>query len=307
MNMKRIMFKYFLSLGLALFVLASCNDEDVLKSDYDYTPNASQLPTGVVTGDVSSFDVVEAVVNGTVAADTTLLDWGVVYYTLELGLDKALVATAKTATDVKFSFTSKLSNLIPNTTYFYKTYALNVNGIVYGDEKTFKTKPAAALPFQLLASDAASVWSAVPFVSIDADGDNQKWGLAYLNAEKTLIALRSYSWFNAPLKPENFIIMPPIQLGSKAAAVNYDVLAFDKDYFEEKYKVVISTAPIGTAAQARSAEAIHTEVLSGPSAVSKSITIPEKYKGKVVWIGFAHFGVTDMYAIGITNIKIAEK
>lgn len=304
--MKRNMFNYFLSLGIALVAFASCSDEDVVKSDYDYTPIATQVPAGVTSGDVSSFDVVDAVVNGSVGADSTLLDWGVIYYTAEMGADKALVATAKT-TAFAFTFTSKLSNLVPNTTYFYKAYAVNVNGIVYGDEKTFKTKPAAPLPFQLLATDAAAVWSAVPFVHIDADGDTQKWGLAYLDAAKTLIGLRSYSWFNAPLKPENYIIMPPIQLGSSAAAVSYDVSALDKDYYAEKYKVVISTAPIGTAAQARAAEAIHTEVLAGVATESKSITIPDKFKGKVVWIGFAHFGVTDMYAMNITNIKIAVK
>ncbi|MCE1156143.1 MAG: choice-of-anchor J domain-containing protein [Bacteroidales bacterium] len=304
--MKRNMFNYFLSLGIAVFVLASCSDEDVIKSDYDYTPNAAQLPTGVTTGDVTSFDVVDAVVNGSVGADTTLLDWGVVYYTAEMGVEKALVASAKTA-EAKFSFASKLSNLVPNTNYLYKAFALNVNGIVYGDEKSFKTKPAAPLPFQLLMTDAAAVWSAVPFVQIDADGDTQKWALAYLDAAKTQIGLRSYSWLNTPLKPENFIIMPPIQLGSKAATVDYDVMAFDKDYYAEKYKVVISTAPIGTAAQARAAEVLYTEVLNGPDMESKSIPIPEKFKGKVVWIGFAHFGVTDMYAMAITNIKIAEK
>ena len=39
------------------------------------------------------------------------------------------------------TFTSQLSNLVPQTTYYVKAYATNENGTAYGEVKTFKTKP----------------------------------------------------------------------------------------------------------------------------------------------------------------------
>jgi uncharacterized protein (TIGR02145 family) len=43
-------------------------------------------------------------------------------------------------------FTSSLSSLIANTTYYLRSYATNVKGTAYGDEKTFTTKPNPGIP-----------------------------------------------------------------------------------------------------------------------------------------------------------------
>jgi uncharacterized protein (TIGR02145 family) len=44
------------------------------------------------------------------------------------------------------SFTSTITGLSPNTTYYYRAYAINSSGIGYSDESTFTTKTAVALP-----------------------------------------------------------------------------------------------------------------------------------------------------------------
>jgi len=307
--MNKKIFKSLLSFGVAAFLLAGCT-EDVLKSDYDYTPNAAGVPAHVVSVAVTDTSVVEATVRGSVVAtadakDTTLLDWGYIYYTADmLAENKHHIASAK-STNKQFEFTVKLTGLVPNTNYFCKAYAINVDGISFGVERPFKTKPAKNLPYNLLASDPLAIWQATSFTHIDADGDARIWGLAYFDAPaNTEVGLRSFSWFNAALKPENYVILPPVKLGTAAAKIDLDVQAFDGAYFGEKFKVVIATAPIITIAQAKAAPAIYEEKLTTAARATKTISIPAIYNDKVVWIGICHFETTDEYAIGVTNIKV---
>lgn len=307
--MNKKIFKSLLSFGVAAFLLVGCT-EDVLKSDYDYTPNAAGVPAGVVSVAVTDTSVVEATVKGsvvpdTLTKDTTLLDWGYIYYTAEMMAENKHHITSAKSTNKQFEFVVKLTGLVPNTNYFCKAYAVNVDGISYGVERPFKTKPAKNLPYSLLASDPLATWQGTAFTHIDADGDTRVWHLAYFNAPtNTEIGLRSHSWFNAPLKPENYVILPPVKLGSAAAKIDLDAQAFDGTYFGEKFKVVIATAPITTIAQAKAATAIYTEKLTTAVRTTKSINIPATYKDKVVWIGICHFDTTDEFAIGVTNIKV---
>ena len=309
--MNKNIFKSLLSFGVAAILLVGCT-EDVLKSDYDHIPDATKVPAGVVSLAVTDTSVVEVTVKGSVAADsltkdTTLLDWGYIYYTAAmLENNDHLIVSAK-STNKQFEFSIKLTNLVPGTNYFCRAYALNVNGITYGEELPFKTKPANNIPYQLLASDPLSVWQGTSFTHIDADGDGQRWSLAYLDgAAQQEIGLRSFSWNSVPLTPENYVILPPLQLGAGQAKMDLDVQAFDGTYFKEKFKVVIATSPITNAAQARAAQAIHTYTLTGAARTTRSFDIPPVYTGRVVWIGICHFDVTDEYAIGVTNIKIYQ-
>ncbi len=307
--MNKKILKSLLSFGVAAFLLAGCT-EDVLKSDYDYTPNAAGVPANVVSVAVTDTSVVEATVKGSVVTsanikDTTLLDWGYIFYTAEMMAENTHHIASAKSTNKQFEFSVKLTGLVPSTNYFCKAYAVNVDGISFGVERPFKTKPAKNLPYYLLASDPLTSWQGTSFTHIDADGDARVWHLAYFDAPaNTEVGLRSYSWFNAPLRPENYVILPPVKLGSAAATIDLDVQAFDGAYFGEKFKVVIATAPITNIAQAKAAPAIFTEKLTSATRATKSISIPTTYKDKVVWIGICHFETTDEFAIGITNIKV---
>ena len=292
-NMKKII---KLSVMLA-FVLAivSCTDE-LIKSDYDYVPDPANAPQSVASGSVSDESAVSAVVTGTVEADEELLDWGVVYYSAGAP-DNFLVKSAKDTTN-NYSFTLSLNGLVPGTDYRFKAFALNKDGISYGDEKSFQTKPAKALPFSIAATDPIATWNAIDFTYIDADGDGNGWEI---NEGTGLV---SYSWYNEALTPENYIIMPPIQMGSTAATINLDIVAADAGYFEEKYKVVISTAPILNPDDARAAETLFEEVLPTADPYTRTIAIPESFNNKVVWIGISHYDCTDMYALIISSVTI---
>ena len=302
--MKKNIFKLMAFLLVSSLAFMSCTEEEVLKSDYDYTMNPANAPAGVVTVGVSDTSVVSASLSGSVAADKTLKDWGMVYYTQAmLESETFLVASAKD-TSFNFNFKVSVSGLVPNTNYLCKAYAVNNDGIAYGEQKAFKTKPAKALPFEIKSTDPVSTWQAIPFVMVDADGDGKKWGLSYLDVAKTKIGLKSYSWSTTALKPENYVVFPPLQLGAAAAKIEMEVQAGDKDYPAEKYKVIISTAPISSKATAATGEILLTETIKDNVANMKTINIPAKYNGKVVWISVCHFDCTDQYFMSINSFKV---
>lgn len=298
--------KYLIrSAGLLFFVFAvfSCTEE-VVKSDYDYTQNASNAPTGVTTKESKNITPVGATVLGQVTANPNLDDWGIVYYTDEMkNAGKFDVVSAKD-TSLVYDYSVVLGGLVPDTDYKYKAFAMNTDGITYGEEMALKTKPATAIPFSIAATDPVANWQAIQFTRIDADGDGQNWGLDYLNTDKTLVGYRSFSWNNTALKPENYLVLPPIQMGSASAKVTFTTAAGDADYFAEKYKVVISDAPITDAITARAAQVIGTHTMASAAKVSKTFAIPDKYKGKVIWIGIAHFDVTDFYVLYLMGISV---
>ncbi|MBN2636498.1 MAG: hypothetical protein JXR61_09525 [Prolixibacteraceae bacterium] len=278
-----------------ILTVVSCTEE-LVKSDYDYMINPDNAPAGVVSGEVSNESAVSALITGSVAADASLLDWGVVYYTAT-SPDDFMVKSAKKISN-SLSFEIALTGLIPGTDYKCKTFALNNDGIAYGDELSFQTKSAQSLPFSISAEDPVEIWLGIDFTFIDADGDGMGW-VIYEG-----IGLESYSWDDVPLTPENYVILPPVQLVNDNATISLDLEAGDTGYFEEKYKVIISTAPIINSADADAAIILFEEVLSSPNSYTQTIEIPEEYEGKVVWIGIGHFDVTDMYSIIVSSIKI---
>lgn len=278
-----------------IIAIVSCA-EDLVKSDYDYVMNPDNAPTNVVSGEVTNESAVSASVTGSVDTDASLLDWGVVYYKANTP-DDFLVKSAKLSSN-SHNFEIVLSGLIPGTDYKCKTFALNNDGITYGNELSFQTKSAQNLPFSISAEDPVDIWTGIDFTFIDADGDGYGWEIS------EGIGLESYSWYNDPLTPENYVILPPVQLTNDNATISIDFEAGDTGYFEEKYKVIISTVPILNSADADAATILFEEVLSSPNPYTQNIEIPEEYKGKVVWIGIGHYDVSDMYSIIVSSINI---
>lgn len=290
-------------LTTVIILLSACYD-DVLKSDYDHIPDPALLPKSLVTLTVNDIGSVDAVVTGSVLKKTSLLDWGVIYYTPEMLLNDEYKIISGKDDATGDNFAVKVRGLVPMTDYLCKTYALNENGIVYGNELSFKTNAPQGLPWSLNASDPASVWSAVSFDFIDADGDGNQWELSYFDEAKTEIGLMSYSWYNDVLTPENYIFFPPLLLGASKATLEIDVQGFDPKFFAEKYKVIISETPLSNIPNARDAKVLLEEVLTTDVRTTKIIEIPAEYKNKMVWIGICHFDSSDQFAIGFTNIKV---
>jgi starch-binding outer membrane protein, SusD/RagB family len=264
-----------------------------------FTTTSLQLP--VVSLNIVSLNETSISVSGIIQFDGLVIEKG-----FELGLDSTFSAgkiSQKLSGDMNYEFT----NLTKGTTYFVRAFARATDGITYS--KIIETKTTGALvvktlPYTILSSDNLETWQNSGITFIDGDGDGRVWEYAYYVSALQQIGLRSFSWYNQVLKPENYAILPPIQLGSSNATFSIDVKSFDTTYFKEKFKIFISDQPISNTELARNAEVLFTKILDDSGSKTYNIPIPAKYQDKTVWIGIAHFDSTDEYAIGITNIKV---
>ena len=134
----------------ALAAFTGCK-KDILKEDPSIDP--SKVPTGVVTGDTSGITYNTATITGSVLSGEQLLDWGICLYS---GSDESRlkIYSAVKLDSGKREFKIAVTGLLDNTTYHYKSYAQNSNGVAYGETKSFTT--------------VESVWEKEPdFVIVD--------------------------------------------------------------------------------------------------------------------------------------------
>jgi hypothetical protein len=124
-----------------LLTTAACSEKEPVKADYDAVANASAIPSGVTTGDVVGTYGASAVLSVTVNSDggSPLIAVGVIVntspdFTRETeGTIEGAAKTAATGTPVEV----EVKGLTVDETYYYKAYALNANGVVYGTVRDF--------------------------------------------------------------------------------------------------------------------------------------------------------------------------
>jgi hypothetical protein len=68
------------------------------------------------------------------------------------------------------SFTSSITGLSPNTTYFVRAYAINTTGTFYGNEVTFKTTPLSAATITTTSVTNITTSSAISGGNVSLDG-----------------------------------------------------------------------------------------------------------------------------------------
>ena len=280
--------------------MASCSDDILNKSDYDFTPNPAALPTvGITLGKVGAYNVA---VTGSVTfgSDTTVLQKGfVLSATADFATEKVIKVDAQT-------FQVEVNNLESGATYYVKAYVATHNGIAYSNASQFTTKVVVALFDIQTETSPVSDWSAFgnEITTIDKDGDGRNWGLTYYDAGRTQACLLSYSWYNAPLTPENYLLLPPYTISASGVFI-VTIEAADPDYPEEKVKLIASNAPI-TSDNCRAAEVLAEHTLANGNPYTISADIPEKYDGGNVYLGIAHYDCTDQYAVVVTGIKVVH-
>ena len=100
-----------------------------------------EMPT-VVTKDATNVEYATATINAEVTGDgnADVTDRGFVYSTIEdLSVGQPGVTKTQTGSGTG-AFSLDLSTLSPNTTYYFKAYAENEEGLVYGSKLSFTTK-----------------------------------------------------------------------------------------------------------------------------------------------------------------------
>ena len=102
--------------------------------------NVDEAPT-VTTQAVSSIGETTATGNGNITnlGDSNPTQYGVVWSTSNNPTVDLTTKTEEGAIAVSGVFTSSITGLIKNTTYYVKAYATNATGTVYGDEVSFTT------------------------------------------------------------------------------------------------------------------------------------------------------------------------
>lgn len=173
---------------------------------------------------------------------------------------------------------------------------------------------AASLPF---AEDFENYENTDDFLAnsgwtvIDADGDGFNWYLHYDSWDDiNLMVSRSYEGDAGALTPENYLVTPLIGLGEAKSGqpilLSFHVAASGSSYYEEKYKIIISTTgntkedfDDGTILW----EETLTENESGWSFAVREIEL-SNFAGEEVHIAFVHFDCTDQDRLLINNVKI---
>lgn len=287
--MKKNIMKFLASLFVVAFATVSCT-EDVVKSDYDYVPDVSKLPT--LTLNVGAITGSTVALTGTltpVGTDTAIIEKG---FVCAKNADFTMNVVSKKVVSANLS--GVMDNLAGDTDYFVKSYAVTINGIAYSEVKTFKTRKlvvVAEVDTTNLATYAES------FSSIDKDGDGSDWELEYLDKEETKLGFVSYSWYDAALTPENYLLFPSINIPSGVILPELTVTLSPADvkFPAEGYKLIISDVAI-TSENVANATVLKSGKLTKDGVVLK-ISIPDSFIGKTIYLGLAHYDCTDMYAI----------
>lgn len=147
----------FISLAFAFFIFTGCKKDEV-----------KALPT-LTTLSVSSISAAGATVGGTISGDggATIITRGVVW---GVATSPTIALTTKTNDGTGTgSFTSTISGLTANTTYFVRAYATNSEGTSYGNELSFTTSTNLSA-VTTNAVTATTTTTAAGGGSITADG-----------------------------------------------------------------------------------------------------------------------------------------
>ena len=125
-------------------------------------PDPVSLPT-VVTSSVSEITLNTAIVKGMVIAEggAVVTARGICWNTAP----KPTINDSRTTDGAGFgAFTSNITSLSPNTTYHVRAYAINSEGIRYGDDLTFHTKQGPPILLAtIITMDISSVTSTSAF------------------------------------------------------------------------------------------------------------------------------------------------
>lgn len=129
----KIRFYSLLLIGLSLILVVSCKKDSKTNSS---TPTSTIV---ITTNAVTNIKATTATCGGTVSTSTgkdTVLVTGVCWSTSQ----NPTYLDNTTSDGYGFgSFTSSLTSLLSNTTYYVRAYAMKNYGIVYGNQVTFKT------------------------------------------------------------------------------------------------------------------------------------------------------------------------
>ncbi|MBK7174116.1 MAG: choice-of-anchor J domain-containing protein [Bacteroidales bacterium] len=142
------------------------------------------------------------------------------------------------------------------------------------------------------------------FTTIDQDGDGYIWRI---NTWESEVYAVSDSWLSDPgaLTPENYLVTPKISLAGLSGTVTlrYTVQVADEEYFEEKYKVALSTTG-NQVADFSNVLFTETTTLTEYYVWKERLIDLTPFIGEDIYLTWCHFECTDMYKLLLDSIQV---
>ncbi len=193
-----------------------------------FTTTANQTKPTVITADVTDVTTSSAVLGGNVTSDgyADVTERGIVYATSQ----NPTISNSKVSIgNGTGSFSTTVSGLAANTTYYVRTFAVNSQGIVYGEEISFTTsKTMSPATVSTVLATGVTTNSAVLGGNVTSDGNLPvtERGIMYSISENLDAA----------------IITIPVGNGTGQFSTPVNGLTADKTYYFKAY----ATNSLGT-------------------------------------------------------------
>ncbi|SUP54332.1 Lys-gingipain W83 precursor [Weeksella virosa] len=144
----------------------------------------------------------------------------------------------------------------------------------------------------------------------DLDGDSDTW--EFMNAEQSELpnftgeVPLSFSWYFVAFTPDNTLTSPAIQLPeSGELTLSFKVAAGDKEVFEEHYAVYV--IPAGTTFTGTETAIFEETLDAGYVDAAKVVNVDiSEFVGQNIQLVFRHYQTTDVFYIGIDDVKIEQ-
>jgi hypothetical protein len=153
-------------------------------------------------------------------------------------------------------------------------------------------------------------WLPEGWLAVDADGDTYNWYWAVRQGEGSM---RSQSWDDTPLTPDNLLITPEIDLTDIEEGVdiflNFNVCptASTAAYRAEHYGVFVSTSGTAPASFTENVfEETLLETMTNWVYEFREVDLSQ-FKGQKIRVAFRHYESTDMDRIVLDNVEVFKK
>ncbi len=184
-------------------------------------------------------------------------------------------------------------------------HATATNGVV--GSATVMVKAVFKLPYSESFENTEAVGE--NWTLIDADGDGYCWEIATstdgsyrVHSGNSVLASASYVNDYGVLYPDNWAFSPPIKLDEADNKLSFWVIGQDPSWAAEHFAAYISTSIDVEEASA----SMLVESNSSSEYEEYVADIPEAFNGKVVFIAFRHFNVSDMFRLNLDDVTVTS-
>lgn len=152
--MRRALSGILIAITIIITSITACK-----KTEQTHIPDVPAVTTNVIVSEVTSTTAISGSLN--LSIDQILAN-GICYSTTN---QTPTLNDSKTTDSIAVIMTSKLSGLTPNTTYYIRAYATNIEGTGYGDVITFKTTTTTATRTVTVSTIAGSTTGAYGYAN----------------------------------------------------------------------------------------------------------------------------------------------